>query len=105
MVMRTPFRSRQSPGSQTTRPRFAGAPRGAPLGDEFLHILDVQLNHLFYGESLRAEGPRLFFLVNISRESDWSAFRHRRMHELANSGENRGDGFIVSGELFIEPGL
>jgi hypothetical protein len=27
------------------------------------------------------------------------------VHELADGRENGGDGFIVSGELFIEPGL
>src|SRR5882757_9297613 len=47
----------------------------------------------------------LRLLIDVGSEADRSALGLRRVHELADGRENGGDGFIVGGELFIEPGL
>jgi hypothetical protein len=45
----------------------------------------------------------LHLLAKIRGEADRPALRDRRVHELANGGEDGGNGFIVDGELFVEP--
>lgn len=36
-------------------------------------------------------------------EANVAVFRRRWVHELANSGEDRGDGLVMVGRLLIEP--
>ena len=57
-----------------------------------------QTNHVFSAESLH-------LLAKIRGKADRPALRDSRVHELADGGEDGGDGFIVDGELFVEPGL
>ena len=57
-----------------------------------------QTNDVFSAESLH-------LLAKIRGEADRPALRDRRVHELADGGEDGGDGFIVDGELFVEPGF
>ena len=45
----------------------------------------------------------LNLLAKIRGEADRPALRDRRVHELADGSEDGGDGFIVDGELFVEP--
>ena len=45
----------------------------------------------------------LHFLAKIRGEADRPTLWHRRVHELTNGREDGGDGFIVDGELFVEP--
>jgi hypothetical protein len=45
----------------------------------------------------------LHLLAKIRSEADRPALWYGRVHELADGGEYRGDGFIVDGELFVEP--
>src|ERR1700723_768158 len=55
--------------------------------------------------SHRGSSPRLQLLAKIRGEADRPALRDRRMHELADGREYRGDGFIMDGKLFVEPGF
>jgi len=57
-----------------------------------------QTNDVFSAESFH-------LLAKIRGEADRPALRDSRVHELADGGEDGGDGFIVDGELFVEPGF
>ena|SRR6266404_9123311 len=48
-------------------------------------------------------GRRGLLLLDISGEADAAALGRRRVHELADRGEDGGDRRIVGGELLIEP--
>jgi hypothetical protein len=52
-----------------------------------------------------ASTESLHLLAKISGEADRPALSDRRVHELADSREDGGDGFIVAGELLVEPGF
>ncbi|HWG72119.1 MAG TPA: hypothetical protein VN692_22095 [Steroidobacteraceae bacterium] len=43
--------------------------------------------------------------IALLPQSAYPAHWDRRVHELANGAEDGGNGFIVAGELFIEPGF
>jgi hypothetical protein len=52
----------------------------------------------------QAEDERLL-LAEVSREADASALGRGRVHELTNGAQDRGDGFVVSGEIPVESGF
>src|SRR5437016_11240829 len=50
-------------------------------------------------------GSRGLLLFEIGGEADAAMFRRRRVHELADRGEDCGDRLVVGGELFLETRL
>jgi hypothetical protein len=44
-------------------------------------------------------------LLKIGGEADPAALKDGRVHELSDRRENGGDGLIMGGELFVEPGF
>ena len=48
---------------------------------------------------------QFLIIFEIGSESNPASLRRRRVHELPDGGENRGDLLVMLGELLVEPSL